>query len=130
MEGAGSRLQPGGVTDRWLYRPGQALLGGAEGGIELVPVRFAENEHVDVPDRALAGLPLVPGGPGSVDVGRGDPADAAQGFGEDGGDAECPGQDFGQAAVVRAGGVSADKSRVPILRDLTRPACSARWISR
>jgi len=51
------------ARSRWLPVP--AVPGAArdaEGGIELVPVRFAEDEHVDVCDRALAGLPFVPGG--------------------------------------------------------------------
>jgi hypothetical protein len=34
--------------------------GRAEGGVELVPVRVAEGEHVDVPYRPLAGLAFVP----------------------------------------------------------------------
>jgi hypothetical protein len=63
VEGAGSRLQPVGVADGGLYRPGQALLGGAEGGIELVPVGFVEDKHVDVPYRPLAGLSRVSGRP-------------------------------------------------------------------
>ena len=33
----------------------------------------------------------------------------------DGGDAECPGQDLGQAVVVRAGGIGPDEPHVPDL---------------
>lgn len=45
----------------WLHRPGQALFGGAEDGIELVPVRFAEDKHIDIPYRTLVGLFLRSG---------------------------------------------------------------------
>lgn len=115
MKGAGSRLQPGAVADCCLDWPGQALLSCAEGGIELVSVRFAEYEHVDVPYRPLAGLAFMAGGPRSVDVGCGDPVDVAQGFDQDRGDAECPGQNLGQAAVIRTGDVGPDKPRTPNL---------------
>jgi hypothetical protein len=74
-----------------LHWPGQALLGNAEGGVELVAVRVAEDEQVDVAYRALSGLAVVPSGPGSVDVGRSDPADVAQDFGEDCGGGQMPG---------------------------------------
>lgn len=57
-------------------------------------------------------MPFVPGGPGSVDVGRGDAVDVAQGFGQDGGDAECSGQHLGLPGVVRAGGVLPDEPRI------------------
>ena len=89
-------------------RPAPAWLGGAKGGVELIPVRVAEDEHVDVSLWTQVG---VPGGPGSVDVGRGDPADVPQDFGLDGGDAECPGQHLSQADVVRALGVGPDEPR-------------------
>src|SRR4029077_11590611 len=59
-------------------RPAPAWLGGAKGGVELIPVRVAEDEHVDVSHWTQVG---VPGGPGSVEVGRGDPADVPQDFG-------------------------------------------------
>ena len=61
-----------------LARRSSAVL---EGGIELVPVGFAEDKHVDVPYWPLARLSLVPGRPRSVDIGRCDPVDVAQGFG-------------------------------------------------
>jgi len=83
-------------------RPAPAWLGDAKGGVELIPVRVAEAEHVDVSRWTQVG---VPGAPGSVDVCRGDPADVPQDFGLDGGDAECPGQHLSQANVVRALGV-------------------------
>ena len=60
------------------WRPAPAWLGGAKGGVELVPVRVAEDEHVDVSHWTQVG---VPGGSGSVEVGRGDPADVPQDFG-------------------------------------------------
>jgi hypothetical protein len=55
-------------------RPAPAWLGGVKGGVELVPVRVAEDEHVDVSH-------WTQGGAGSVEVGRGDPADVPQDFG-------------------------------------------------
>jgi len=40
-----------------LDRPGQALLGCAEGGVELIAVWFAEDKHIDFPDwRAAAAV--------------------------------------------------------------------------
>ena len=42
VEGSCSRIQPGGLADRCLNGPSQAILGAAERGVELVPVRFAE----------------------------------------------------------------------------------------
>ena len=54
MEGTGSGLQPVAVADGCLHWPGQALLGGAEGGIELVPVWLAKDKDVDIADRPLA----------------------------------------------------------------------------
>ena len=79
------------------------------GGVELIPVRVAEDEHVDVSLWTQVG---VPGGPGSLDVGRGDPADVPQDFGLDGEDAECPGQHLSQADLVRALGVGPDEPRI------------------
>ena len=55
----------------------KALLGGAEGGVELVPVGVAEDEHVDVAGWPLAGLSFVPGGSGPVAAGRRDPVHVA-----------------------------------------------------
>ncbi len=57
----------------------------------------------------------MPGGPGPVDAGRSDPADAAQGLGQDGGDAERPGQHLGEPGVGGAGGVGPDEPGVPDL---------------
>src|SRR4029077_7044186 len=108
-------------------RPAPAWLGGAKGGVELIPVRVAEDERVDVSHWTQVG---VPGGPGSVDVGRGDPADVPQDLGLDGGDAECPGQHLSQADVVRALGVGPDEPRIADLPRCDQTACSARWISR
>jgi hypothetical protein len=98
---------PGGAADGWC----------SCAGVQLVSVRFAEDEHVDVPYRPLAGLPFMSGGPGSVDVSRGNPADGAQDVGKDGRDSERPGQHLSQPGVIRAGGIRPDEPGIP---DLTR----------
>jgi hypothetical protein len=45
------------VADGGLHRPAQALLGGAECGVELVAVWFAEDEQIDVPTGRWPGCP-------------------------------------------------------------------------
>jgi hypothetical protein len=48
-------------------------------------------------------------------LGRGNAVDVAQGFSQDGGDAECPGQHLRQPDVIRAGGIRPDEPRIPDL---------------
>ena len=73
VKGPGACLEPGRVADSCLYRSSQAFLSEAEGGIELISVRFPQDKDVNIPDRPLACLPFVPGGPGAVDVYLSDP---------------------------------------------------------
>src|SRR5512146_296969 len=115
MEGTSTRCQPAGLSNRRIDRPSQTRLSVAQPDIELVAIRVAEDEDVDVSNRARPITSLVPGGPGSVDVGVGDSLDLAQDFGEDGGDAERPGEHLCQAGIVGAVGVRAGKPGVPYL---------------
>lgn len=109
VEGSGAPVQPSGVADGDLDGPCQAVLGGAEGGVKLVAVWFAEDQHVDISDGSLPSLSFVPGGPGPVNVGRDDPRYGLQGFGEHGGNAEGPGQHLRQSRVIGTCGVRADE---------------------
>jgi len=115
VKGPGACLEPGGVADSCLYRPSQAFLSDAESSIELISVRFTQDKDVNIPDRPVACLPFVSGGPGAVDVCLSDPVYSAQDFGHNGGYAKGPGQDFCQPSVIRAGGVSADEPGIPDL---------------
>jgi hypothetical protein len=40
-------------------RPAPAWLGGAKGGVELVPVRVTEDEHVDISHWTQVGVPAA-----------------------------------------------------------------------
>jgi hypothetical protein len=105
-------IQPVIATDRCLNGPAETLLSIAECGVELVSIRFAQDQYVYVADGPLTSPPFVPGSPRSVDVGCADPVDRPQSSSQYGRDAEGPRQNLGQPSVVRAGGVCPNQPRV------------------
>jgi hypothetical protein len=98
--------------DRGLDRPAKALLSITERGIELVSVRFAQDQYVDIPNGPLPSPPFMPGSPRPVDVGRGDPVDRPQSLSHYGRDAEGSRQNLGKTRIVRAGSVRPHQARV------------------
>lgn len=55
--------EPVGVSDGYLHRTPQSRPDALDGGVELVAIRLAEHEHVDVLDRAPTLRSQVSGGP-------------------------------------------------------------------
>lgn len=112
MEGPRSRIQPGSVADCGLYGSSETTFSHAECVIEPIPVWFTEDENVDVSYGTLTGLPFMPGGPRSVDVGLADASYRPEGVSDDGRNAKGLGQDVSKADIVRAGGVRPDEPGV------------------
>jgi predicted nuclease of restriction endonuclease-like (RecB) superfamily len=63
MEGTGARFQPARLSNRRLSWPSQTRLGVTQRSVELVAVRVAEDEDVNVPDGARPITSPVPGCP-------------------------------------------------------------------
>lgn len=90
VKSAATRFQPSGIPDRHLDRPSEALLSGSNRLIELVPVRIAQDEHVNVSDGPATRLPGTPGCPGTVDIGLGNPCNGLKEAADHHGHAESP----------------------------------------
>ena len=100
-------------------------LHGSRSFIQLVAVRGAEYQHVDVTNGSFAWNSGVTGRPRTVDVGLLDAADALQGRRQHCRHAEGPSQDISKTRVEGLS-VFARTSRVfPTFRLLRRPAFSA-----
>jgi hypothetical protein len=92
-----------------------AELGCRSGGgfVEGVAVGVAEDEEVDVADRAGSLVFVVAGGPGAEDERFLDPRDLVERGAEDGRRSECFEEHVGEPGVVRAIGVGPDQAKVP-----------------
>ena len=99
------------AADRRLDGPAKTFFGITESGVELVSVRFAQDQYVYVPNGPLPSLPFMPGGPRSVNVGCGDPSDRPQDFSKYGRHTESPRQNLRKPCVVRAEGIGSDEPR-------------------
>lgn len=96
-------------SDGYLYRPSKSLFSGACRGVDVVAVGVAEDEEIDVADRAITVFSGVSCGPRPVDVSGGDSGDSVQELTDDPGRTESFREYVGESAVVRAGGIRLDQ---------------------
>lgn len=122
MKRTRASAKPVAVTNRRLNLASESVFRSGERIVETVAVWSAENEHVDVPNRALTSLPGVACCPRSVHVGRLDSRDSSKGIGDDGGDPECPRQHVGEPREVRAVCVGPNEAGVPDLPARDEPS--------